>query len=112
PELTDAIARHHDPDPPDAPLALVGWAAERWAGVFETGDIDTERDRALATGKPLGMLAKDVELLLESLPEAVQQLARVLGVPIPDQVPYRMLLGQTSPALRNLWHAYSDLQET
>src|SRR5262249_33349137 len=84
PELAEAIERHHDPEPPSNPLALVGWAAERLAGVFETGDIDSTNDQALATGKALGMLSRDLERVLESLPEAVQQLATALGVQVPE----------------------------
>ncbi len=111
-ELVQAIERHHDPEPPDAPLALVGWAAERVAAVFETGDVDSNNERALATSKPLGMLTKDVEGLLESLPEAVQRLASALGIPIPEQIPYRKVLTQASPALRSLWRSYNELQES
>lgn len=70
-EAIEAIAHHHDEEPPKASLALIAWAAERFAAVFEGGAPELATSAAVKAGAKLRLSEKVVTEILEKLPELV-----------------------------------------
>lgn len=71
PELVEAVALHHDPTMPDAPLAKVAWVAERVAAIWEGGDVPALQAEAARALVAIGVADRDVAELLEKLPAMV-----------------------------------------
>lgn len=83
----DAILHHHDPEPPEEPLARLCWAAERIAGAFESGAIVRAKENAIRAATRIGVSTERAMDILRLLPERVEELGaafqRDLG-PQPD----------------------------
>jgi diguanylate cyclase (GGDEF)-like protein len=70
-ELIEAVALHHDPIMPDAPLARVAWVAERVAAVWEGGDVPAAQAEAARALVAIGVADRDVVEILEKVPGLV-----------------------------------------
>jgi diguanylate cyclase (GGDEF)-like protein len=73
-DTVNAILHHHDPEPPEDPMARAAWAAERLAGAFESTRVGVARERAIAAAGLVGVKPEDALLILEQLPVRVGQL--------------------------------------
>ncbi|MEZ0313654.1 MAG: SpoIIE family protein phosphatase [Myxococcota bacterium] len=111
-DMIVAVQSHHEREVPGDALARVAWAAERLAAVFETGDIVANNAAAMATGKALGLMSKDVEALLEELPDRVRLLGETTDTELPAQTPYKTWIGSATPPLAVLARAYRELEST
>ena len=54
-DIVGAIRHHHDDHPPDGDIPLVAWTAERIAGIFEGGDLESGRKEAAKAAKLAGV---------------------------------------------------------
>ncbi len=72
-ELIEAVALHHDPIMPEAPLAKVTWVAERLAAVWEGGDVPALQAEAARALVVIGVADRDVAEMLEKLPSLVAE---------------------------------------
>ncbi len=70
-ELIEAVALHHDPVMPDAPLAKVAWVAERVAAIWEGGDVPAAQAEAARALVAIGVGDRDIAEMLEKLPGLV-----------------------------------------
>ncbi len=111
-DMIEAVRGHHEREPPAGNLGRIAWAAERIAAVFETGDIVGNNTAALAAGKMLNIMAKDVEGILDEIPERVRLLGETTGAHLPPQATYRSLLEQATPSLSLLARAYRELEQS
>ena len=111
-DIIEAVRSHHDAEAPASPLARVAWVAERLAAVFESGDIIANNVAAMHAGKAIGLMTKDVEGLVEEIPERVRLLGETTHIDLPAQTPYATLLTQGSPALSMMARAYRDLEHS
>ena len=75
PEMVQAIAGHHDAQPPPHALGEVAWLAEQLAAVFEDVDPAAARTRALAAAMGRGLSLPDVDEILAQLPEQTRKAA-------------------------------------
>lgn len=71
PELMEAVALHHEPTMPQAPLAKVAWVAERVAAIWEGGEVPVLQADAARALVALGLADRDVAEVLEKLPGMV-----------------------------------------
>ena len=79
PEVTDAIAHHHDAKPPEAELARLGWVAERVAARFESGDSAQLLQEARAAAEVLGLSGAKVDEVMDQVPALAAAAAKGLG---------------------------------
>ena len=80
-QLVGAICHHHDDDPPDRPVWLVTWIAERVSAVFE-GDVESARESAIAALAVADLDEAFCDLLLEELPYRVRDAAAGFDRPV------------------------------
>jgi diguanylate cyclase (GGDEF)-like protein len=109
PELIEAVALHHDPIMPDAPLAKVAWVAERVAAVWEGGDVpacQAEAARGLAT---LGLADRDIVELLEKLPGLVSDGGAAFDRDLGPQKGVDQLLLDVSRSLIEMSQSYESM---
>nr|PZN21573.1 MAG: hypothetical protein DIU78_17235 [Pseudomonadota bacterium] len=90
--LIDAVARHHDQEPPEERLALIAWAAERTAAVWESGSPGEERDNALSALARVGLDERKSREIFEQIPDMVNEAAATLGRRVPRQQKLEALL--------------------
>jgi diguanylate cyclase (GGDEF)-like protein len=109
PQLVDAIARHHDKEPPPSELAAVAWLAERLAGVFEGGDPASLHGEAVEAGGKLKLNPIVVEEILMRIPEAVKQLATEMDHEVGPQVPLETVLRDANTFLVELNRNYVEV---
>lgn len=110
PEQTvDAISHHHDSVPPEQLMARVCWLAERFAGVFEGGDlVATKRDSVTAAAS-IGMPAEMAERILEQLPSAVAESAAGMDRDVGEQLDLETLVEDANRSLVALNQHYELL---
>lgn len=101
-EMVHAIAHHHDPEPPEAPLSRVAWAAERIAAVYEGGFATEIRAQAESAAEAVGLDADVVTDLLEMIPAMVQAGAEIFERDIGEQLSWRELLNGANQQLMRL----------
>jgi len=99
---TQAIACHHDEEPPEVPVARVAWAAERMAAVFEGGSPETATANAIAAAAKLRVPSSAVTELLERLPQLVSDAAAGFERQVGEQVSYEDLKLQANQKLVEL----------
>jgi diguanylate cyclase len=108
-EVCDALAGHHDEQPPTSSLGRVGWLAERVAAVFEPGDPHRARDVALEAAAAVGVPARVVDDLLDRLPREVEEIAIGFDRPVGGQAELDALAEAASSALVELNLEYEQL---
>lgn len=107
--VCEAIAHHHDAEPPAETLALVGWVAERFAAAFEGSDVGASRVRALQAGERLGLDAAATEEVLSSLPGRVSEAAAVFDRDVGPQPDLDELVREANMRLVELNQNYQQL---
>jgi diguanylate cyclase len=108
-ELIEAVALHHDPIMPDAPLSKVVWVAERVAAVWEGGDVpalQAEAARALAA---VGLADRDIVELLEALPGLVSDGGAAFERDVGTQKGVDELLLDVSRSLLEMNQSYESM---
>ena len=82
-----AIRHHHEAECPEGRTSQIAWAAERFAGAFEGGDVVSSRAQAEQAGVGIGLSEADADAILHAIPEqltsAAQGFNREVG-PQPD----------------------------
>jgi diguanylate cyclase (GGDEF)-like protein len=109
PELIEAVALHHDPIMPDAPLAKIAWVAERVAAVWEGGDVpllQAEAARALAA---VGVRDRDIAQMLENLPGLVSDGGAAFDREVGPQKGVDQLLMDVSRSLIEMNQSYESM---
>jgi diguanylate cyclase (GGDEF)-like protein len=81
----EAVANHHAKDMPEGVLARIAWAAERVAGAFEAGDVDSGCKDALAVMKQIGISSNAADDVLDRVPTMLAEAAKGFDRPIPAQ---------------------------
>jgi len=109
PELTEAVALHHDPVMPDSQLAKVAWVAERVAAVWEGGDVPSAQAEAARALVAIGMADRDVVELLEKLPSLVQDGATAFEREVGPQKGVDQLLMDVSRSLLEMNQSYESM---
>jgi diguanylate cyclase (GGDEF)-like protein len=109
PELTEAVALHHDPVMPDTQLAKVAWVAERVAAVWEGGDVPSAQAEAARALVAIGMADRDVVELLEKLPSLVQDGAAAFEREVGPQKGVDQLLMDVSRSLLEMNQSYESM---
>src|SRR5689334_1586304 len=84
-EVVQAVASHHEKEPPAPILSRVAWGAERVAGAFEGGDIAQGKKDAVAVMKQLGLLQGAAMDVLDRVPTLLGEAASAFDRPIPAQ---------------------------
>lgn len=108
-ELVEAISRHHDPKPPDAPISKVAWAAEHAAAVFEGGNTEQLRTHALMALTRIGLPRPEAELVLSELPERVRVAASAFLRSVGTQQELDKVLLDANARLREMNQQYEGL---
>ncbi len=109
--MANAIGRHHDDEPSPEPLARAAWLAERIAALFE-GDRAGLVMRATWSARRLGLTKRDVDQLLEEIPEAVAEIAESLSCEVSSADEMDQLLVESRHALVELNQQYEQLVRT
>jgi diguanylate cyclase (GGDEF)-like protein len=91
PEIVEAVAHHHDENPPVSKLAKIAWAAERVSAAWEGGHVKKIRADAVHAMTQIGVPPKSIDELMTKIPELVNATAaafdrRVVGQPALDQL--------------------------
>ena len=112
-EVAQAIARHHDPEPPGAsPVARVAWGAERVAAVFEGGDVARARAEAEEACAALGLRAEQREAVFERLPPLVEEAGRGFDRDLGPQRDLQAILVDANRSLVALNRHYEEIVQT
>jgi len=110
PEVTiDAIAHHHDEQPPEQPLARACWLAERFAGVFEGGDLVASKRAAVASAESVGISEEAAERILQELPAAVSESAAAFNRDLGEQPDIDALVEDANRSLVALNQNYEQV---
>lgn len=104
-----AIKRHHDLACPQAPLAQVAWVAERIAGVFEGGYFAPAHAAAEDALAYVGLRTSELRSLLQEIPSAVAELARILDRRVAPQLGLQELRTRSDANLSALTVQYEAL---
>lgn len=105
-EMAAAIAGHHLRTAPTAPLARIGWAAERVAAVWEGGDLERLRADARAAARLVRVPDAAFDALLERLPTLVSESAALFQRSIAEQPRLDQLAQQAGAQLLELNNTY------
>src|SRR5512133_1837770 len=108
-DFVNAIRRHHDSACPRSSLGQIAWAAERIAGVFEGGCFAPAVASARDALGYVGLRVREFESLLDEIPAAVTELARVLDKPVGPQLGIANLRAQTEANLTAITAQYEAL---
>lgn len=108
-ELIEAVALHHDPVMPDAPLAKVAWVAERVAAVWEGGDVPALQAEAARALVAIGVSDRDVAELLEKLPSLVTDGGTAFDRDVGPQQGVDQLLLDVSRGLIEMNQSYESM---
>jgi diguanylate cyclase (GGDEF)-like protein len=108
-ETVEAIARHHDVNPPGMALGDVAWLAERIAAVFEGGDAALHRRHAVQAGERLGLSAAEIDEILGALPKRVQETAAQFRRAIDQRPELDSLLSNAEGSSPEVARNYAEL---
>ncbi len=108
-ELVEAVARHHDPIMPEAPLAKVAWVAERVAAVWEGGDVPASQAEAARALVAIGIADRDVAEILEKLPGLVSDGGAAFDREVGPQQGVDQLLLDVSRGLIEMNQSYESM---
>jgi diguanylate cyclase (GGDEF)-like protein len=108
-ELIEAVALHHDPVLPDAPLARVTWVAERLAAVWEGGDVPALQAEAARALVAIGVGDRDIPEMLEKLPGLVTEGAMAFDREVGQQRRVDELLLDVSRGLLEMNLSYESM---
>ncbi len=108
-ELIEAVALHHDPLMPDAPLARVAWVAERVAAIWEGGDIPTLQAEAVRALAAVGIADRDIAQMLESLPSLVSDGGAAFDREVGPQKGVDQLMLDVSRSLIEMNQSYESM---
>ncbi len=108
-ETVAAIASHHDEEMPEEPLAKACWLAERFAGVFEGGDIVGAKRAAIEAAGRAGMDPEDAEEIFAELPEQVKASATAFDRDIGEQPDLETLVENANKSLVSMNQHYEKL---
>jgi len=112
PELIEAVALHHDPVMPDAPLAKVAWVAERVAAVWEGGDVPAAQAEAARALVSIGIADRDVAEILEKVPGLVSDGGQAFDREVGPQQGVDQLLLDVSRGLIEMNQSYESMVRT
>jgi diguanylate cyclase (GGDEF)-like protein len=108
-ELIEAVALHHDPIMPEAPLAKVTWVAERLAAVWEGGDVPALQAEAARALVVLGVADRDIAEMLEKLPSLVADGGAAFDREVGPQKGVDQLLLDVSRGLIEMNQSYESM---
>lgn len=108
-ELIEAVALHHDPMMPDAPLAKVAWVAERVAAVWEGGDVPAAQAEAARALVSIGIADRDVAEILEKVPALVTDGGAAFDREVGPQKGVDQLLLDVSRSLLEMNQSYESM---
>jgi diguanylate cyclase (GGDEF)-like protein len=108
-ELIDAVALHHDPIMPDAPLAKVAWVAERVAAVWEGGDVPAAQAEAARALVSIGIADRDIAEMFEKLPGLVSEGGAAFQREVGPQPGVDQLLLDVSRGLIEMNQSYESM---
>jgi len=100
-QLVEAIEHHHDDLLPEAPLAKVGWVAERVAAVFEGGAVEVNKTLALEAFEQIGLNERELEDVINQLPPLVREAASGFNRHV-EQLSYDELMQDANARLVDL----------
>jgi diguanylate cyclase (GGDEF)-like protein len=109
PETVQAIAQHHDAEPPASSLGAVAWVAERIAAVFEGGEPAVLRMEAITAGERVGLSAADIDDVLAELPKTVRETAAQFKREVDHQPDFDALLKDVPTTLAEVTRNYAEL---
>lgn len=105
-DLVDAIMHHHDETPPEGALAQACWLAERFAGVFEGGDLVATKAKALEAAASMDLEVDAAESILQELPGLVAESAEAFDRDLGEQMSLDALLEHANQSLVALNNDY------
>lgn len=108
-DVIEAIAKHHDPEPPEGAVPRACWLAERFAGVFEGGDLQGSKESAIAAAETIGLDLAAAERIFAELPEQVRTAAAAFDRDIGEQPDFESLVADANKSLVNLNQHYEGL---
>ncbi|MEM6990673.1 MAG: diguanylate cyclase [Myxococcota bacterium] len=108
-ETVAAIASHHDDDMPEEQLGRACWLAERFAGVFEGGDMLGAKEAAVQAARDAGLDDDDIEEIFTSLPEQVRTSAQAFDRDVGEQPDLEALVEDANKSLVSMNQHYEKL---
>ena len=108
-ELIEAVALHHDPIMPEAPLAKIAWVAERVAAVWEGGDVPSGQAEAARYLVAVGVSDREIGEIFEKVPSLVADGAAAFDREVGPQKGVDQLLLDVSRSLLEMSHSYESM---
>lgn len=110
--IAEAIARHHDEEPPADNLGKSVWLGERLAGLFEGGFVATAEKAAREAAREAGLSDDAIDGLLVELPKQVAEGASAYQWKVGAQVSLEALMRDANQALVEMNLQYESTVRT
>jgi diguanylate cyclase (GGDEF)-like protein len=109
PEFVIAVGGHHDVEPPEGRLALVAWAAERVAAIWESGNPAEAQADATAALQRAGIDPARAQEVLDRIPSLVTEAASAFQRAVPVQQKLGQLLVDANRILFQMNRNYEGM---
>jgi diguanylate cyclase (GGDEF)-like protein len=108
-EFIEGILRHHGLTCPATPLVRVAWLAERVAAVFEGGYYAPARAAAEEALTYVGLDTKQLDEMLERIPQGVVELSTVFERYVGPQLEIETLQARAGESISTITEQYESL---
>jgi diguanylate cyclase (GGDEF)-like protein len=108
-DIVEAVAHHHDENPPASKLAKISWAAERVAAAWEGGHVKKIRADAAHALKQIGVPSSAIDELMTKIPELVSATAAAFDRNVGSQTDLDQLASDANAQLVEMNNTYAAL---
>jgi diguanylate cyclase (GGDEF)-like protein len=108
-EIVEAVAHHHDENPPVSKVAKIAWAAERVAAAWEGGHVKKIRSDAEHAMTQIGVPTAAIEELMTKVPELVNETAAAFDRKVVGQSALDQLAADANAQLVEMNNTYAAL---
>ncbi|MEO8878631.1 MAG: diguanylate cyclase [Polyangiaceae bacterium] len=108
-DIVEAVAHHHDGNPPVSAIAKIAWAAERAAAVWEGGHVAKSRADATAAMMQIGLEKAAIDDLMEKIPILVTSTAVAFDQKVTEQPALDKLAADAHAQLVEMNNGYALL---
>lgn len=108
-DIVEAVAHHHDENPPVSRLAKIGWAAERVAAAWEGGHVKKIRSDAAHAMTQIGVPPSSIDEVMTKIPELVSATAAAFDRKVGSQTDLDQLAADANAQLVEMNNTYAAL---